>query len=183
MKLLRFAVIVVLMALSIVAFAQLLGWNVAFGQGPSFEAASVKASAPMAGGRIRIGFSGGPGTSDPGRIELFGITLKTALTRAYGVKDHQVEGPGWIATERYDIVATIPPGTGEEPFRLMLQGLLADRFQMAVRRETRQIAVYAITVGKEEPKLKAAADDGIATRFGPGETGRQLKGNPRVKEL
>src|ERR1022692_3647585 len=91
MKLLRFAVIVVPTAPSIVAFAQLLGWNAALGQGPSFEAASVKASAPMAGGRIRIGFSGGPGTSDPGRIELFGITLKTALTRAYGVKDHQAD--------------------------------------------------------------------------------------------
>src|ERR1035437_2663638 len=72
----------------------------------TFEVASVKPSTPLSNGRVRIAFSGGPGTTDPGRIDYYGITLKTAITVAYKVKDHQVDGPAWTDSERYDIVAT-----------------------------------------------------------------------------
>jgi uncharacterized protein (TIGR03435 family) len=50
----------------------------------------------------------------------------------------------------------------------MLQNLLADRFKMAIHRETREFAGYALAVAKNGPKLKeskeapTSQDDGAA---------------------
>src|SRR4051812_33221743 len=87
---------------------------------PEFEVASVKPSTahqghpmPMMSGAIAemMGFNGGPGTEDPGRIDYSGVSLKMLLVRAYGVRPYQISGPGWLDNERYDIVAKVPPGT------------------------------------------------------------------------
>jgi uncharacterized protein (TIGR03435 family) len=37
----------------------------------------------------------------------------------------------------------------------MLQNLLADRFQLRFYRETKEMPIYALTVDKDGPKLKA----------------------------
>jgi uncharacterized protein (TIGR03435 family) len=42
----------------------------------------------------------------------------------------------------------------------MLQTLLADRFKLKVHRETKELPVYALVVGKIGPKFGPAADDG-----------------------
>jgi uncharacterized protein (TIGR03435 family) len=66
------------------------------------------------------------------------------------------------ASERYDIEATaesgaIPPGAStlarEAKMKLMLQSLLEDRFKLKIRRETKEMPVYAVIVGKNGPKL------------------------------
>src|SRR5262249_54960236 len=44
----------------------------------------------------------------------------------------------------------------DEKMRLMLQTLLADRFQLKIRRETKELPVYAVTVAKNGPKLEKA---------------------------
>jgi uncharacterized protein (TIGR03435 family) len=71
-----------------------------------------------------------------------------------------------IRNRRYDIEAvaevnSIPPGSSakvrNEKLRVMLQNLLADRFKLAVHREVKNEAVYAIVVAKGGPKLKKAA--------------------------
>ena len=131
---------------------------------PEFEAASVKVSQPEvvnAEGRrgFRPHYNGGPGTSDPGRIDYQAIPLKALILRAYNLKSYQLEGPDWLAAERFDIVATLPPGTTKEQFSLMLQKLLADRFQMAVHRETREMPIYALIAARNGPKLKESAAD------------------------
>ena len=48
----------------------------------------------------------------------------------------------------------MPPGTGEDQFRGMLQDLLIDRFKLKVHRETREVRGWALVVGKNGPKLK-----------------------------
>jgi uncharacterized protein (TIGR03435 family) len=53
---------------------------------------------------------------------------------AYDVKNFQIEGPAWMATERFDITATLPPDTTKEQFRIMLQNLLAERFKLKFHR-------------------------------------------------
>jgi uncharacterized protein (TIGR03435 family) len=127
----------------------------------TFEVASVKPAAPpSANGRGMIMFrppSGGPGTKDPGRINYPFISLKMLLTEAYNVKNYQIAGPSWLDTERFDINATMPPETTKEQFRVMLQNLLAERFKLAIHRETKELPTYVLTVGKGGPKMKEPA--------------------------
>jgi uncharacterized protein (TIGR03435 family) len=98
--------------------------------------------------------SGGPGTKDPGRITYNGVTLKMLLKRAYDISPDQISGPDWLDSERYDIVAKVPPGTTPEQFRLMLQNLLAERFELRQHRETKTLPVYLLTVANNGPKLE-----------------------------
>lgn len=130
---------------------------------PEFEAVSVKASVPAAMGPggavgIRVGSSGGPGSTDPGRIDYKGITMRALVLRAYGVKPYQISGPAWMESERFDIAAKLPPETSKEQLGQMLQKLLADRFQMVVHRETKDLPIYILRVGKNGPKLKESKE-------------------------
>jgi uncharacterized protein (TIGR03435 family) len=75
-------------------------------------------------------------------------------------------GPDWAASDRYDIDALIPEGSGSytvEQFRngeapklqSMLRTLLADRFKLSLRRELNDTQVYNLVV-VEEGKMKRA---------------------------
>jgi uncharacterized protein (TIGR03435 family) len=134
--------------------------------GQTFDVATVKpATPPTPDGRgmIRIGRpTGGPGSNDPGRIHYPFTTLKTLLQNAYEVKDFQISGPAWLASERFDIQATMPPETTKEQFKVMLQNLLKERFQMTVHRETKELPMYSMIVGKSGPKLKESAAEAPA---------------------
>jgi uncharacterized protein (TIGR03435 family) len=120
-----------------------------------FEVASIKPAAPQANGAS--GVRGGPGTPDPGRVTYTNVNLRMLLDNAYDVLDDQISGPGWLATERYDILATIPLGTSKEQFRVMLQNLLAARFQLSFHREKKEFPVYELAAAKNGPKLKLGA--------------------------
>lgn len=100
--------------------------------------------------------------SPPGGLTARGATLKFLIARAYDVMEFQViGGPGWIATERYDVAAkseeTEPDRDGRRG-RERLQTLLADRFQLRVRRDTRELGIYALMPGKDGPKLQDPED-------------------------
>jgi uncharacterized protein (TIGR03435 family) len=130
---------------------------------PEFEVASVKPSKPAVDGRLMIRLGG-----DPGRIDYTNMSLKMLITRAYGVKDYQVNGPGWLDTERFDVTATHPPNTPREQVQAMLQTLLEDRFKMTVHKEKRVLPAYALTLAKGGAKFQAVPPE-------PGEDG---KGRP-----
>ena len=152
----------------------------------TFEVATVKASPPpntVDGKRIiRAGPQGGPGTSDPGQISFSFVNMKNLLMTAFGVKAYQISGPAWLDTERYDIVAKIPPGATKDDVKIMLQNLLKERFQLAVHRETKEMAVFELVVAKDGPKLKESADQSdpeAAPRPGtPGEGGPSAEAPP-----
>jgi uncharacterized protein (TIGR03435 family) len=57
---------------------------------------------------------------------------------------------------------------------LMLQALLTERFKLVVHRETKELPVDALVVGKNGPKFHAVEDDGRAAETGSGD-GRQIK--------
>jgi uncharacterized protein (TIGR03435 family) len=141
----------------------------------TFEAASVKPVESAGSGGGGVGQSvvrktagpssrryeaptGGPGTSDPGRIHYPMVTLHFALTKAYGVNDYQIVGPDWLDRDQFDIDATMVAGTTIEQFRTMLRNLLIDRFKMASHKETREFSGFSLIVGKGGPKLKESAD-------------------------
>lgn len=139
---------------------------------PSFEVATVKPALPDAPplpgmpptmvasltgpGEEMVRFQGGPGTASPNRITYLGVTMRMLLKRAYNLGPSQILGPNWLDTQRYDVTALLPEGTDAEALRLMLQDLLAERFQMTLHREMKTLPVYLLTVAKNGPKFQAA---------------------------
>jgi uncharacterized protein (TIGR03435 family) len=118
----------------------------------TFEVASVKVAAPTSHFAMR----GGPGTSDPGQITYSSTSLKLLVAKAYDVEKYQIAGPSWLEVRKYDIAAKLPPGGSPEQFRLMLRNLLAERFSLAIHRETKEFPVYALVVAKDGQKLKVS---------------------------
>src|SRR5690348_11913722 len=104
---------------------------------------------------------------DPGRITYTNVPLRRALLSAYDLKNYQLSGPDWLNTLRYDIAANVPARATKEQVRSMLQNLLVSRFQMSMRRETRELPIYTMVVAKNGPKIKsvggAQPEEQIAT--------------------
>ena len=144
-----------------------------------FVVASVKAAPPPTSmGFLRVQMKDGPGT-----VNYDNVSLLDVLTKAYAsVKDHQIVGPDWLRSERYNIVAKIPPNTPKDRIPAMLQTLVADRFKMAVHRETKVLPVYALVAAKNGPKLHAAdAEAGFRISMGP--KGHHLNGKAPISGL
>jgi len=128
----------------------------------SFEVASIKPTAPpdMAGGKmmIRVGCQ-----NDPGRVNCSGLTVKDMLTRGYGLKPFQVSGPSWVENDRWDVMAKIPDGAQSEKVPEMWQAMVTDRFHVVLSRETKELPIYALIVGKNGPKLTPAEENASPT--------------------
>src|SRR5580704_7296436 len=116
----------------------------------SFEVTSVKRSALDEGGARSTGAV--PRQQEPSRINYPKVKLIGVIALAYGVEPEQIDGPQWLNDERYDIIATMPPGS-QDQLPAMLQHLLADRFAMAIHEETKTRAGFALMTGKDAPKL------------------------------
>jgi len=113
----------------------------------TFEVASVKPHTADTPGQP-------PRTAqDQGRIVMSNRLLRSMIIEAFGIRNFQLEHPAWMDQNRYDIVAKIPEGATKEQQRIMMRNLLTERFQLQVRRETRNLAALALVPGKGEPKL------------------------------
>ncbi len=152
--------------------------SVAFGQ--TFEVASVKPSDPAGQGRGG-GPQGGPGTADPGRITRSRVTLQVLVREAYGVDFDQIQGPGWISEERYDVRATVPPGATKDDLKVMFQHLLEERFKLAVHHITKDYPVYELTIAKGGAKLKENTDPNLEpVRLGDSMLPTDRNGFPQI---
>ena len=115
---------------------------------PTFEVASIKVAPPPTGNNLRVRMGG-----DAGRLDYNNVTLRDCIRFAYSVKDYQISGPDWLRQQRYDLVAKIPEGAPRDQVPAMLQALLVERFKLTVHRETKELPVYALVVGKNGPKI------------------------------
>jgi len=138
----------------------------------AFDVASVK-DLGSAGGRFSM--SGGPGTTDPGRIKYNNVPLRRVMLAAYDVRNYQLIGPAWLDTERYDITATFPESTPREQLQSMLRGLIESRFRMSLHWESKEMAIYALLVAKKGIQIspvEAQLPEGeIAVPIGVGRDG------------
>lgn len=133
---------------------------------PRFDVASVKPSAISKEG----GEDGGEGSSrseiqySPDSLTMRNVTLRECVQWAYRVEAYQITVPSPLDAKRYDILAKSADPVPVSDLRLMLQQLLAERFQLVLHRDTKTIRVFALTVAKGGPKLppaKADGDDGV----------------------
>ncbi len=115
-------------------------------QSPAFEVATAK-----------VNHSGSGRSSFPwllnGRMTAQNATLRMILRAAYGLTAMQIEGPGWLDSDRFDIEAKSPPGVPDSELMPMLQSLLKERFQLAAHHETREMPVYDLVVAKGGLKI------------------------------
>lgn len=126
-----------------------------WGQPKEFEVASIHPSPPQDPGHMSIGMS-----IDKGLMRASGMTAKFLIEQAYDVRDFQVTGgPSWIGSQQYDINAKIDGDPTDEQMRTMMQSLLADRFQLQVHRDKKEMPCYALVVAKGGSKLKAPEPD------------------------
>ena len=125
---------------------------------PAFEVATIKPSRPETPGNSIIVGRGGSNL-----LTTTNTPLNQLIIMAYGLHPRQLTGlPSWAEDDKYDISAK-PNSDGVpnvEQLKEMIRDLLADRFGLKMHKEKRELAVYAITVGKNGPKLAKAAGQG-----------------------
>jgi uncharacterized protein (TIGR03435 family) len=109
----------------------------------AFQVASIKPNTAV--GARGMGVRALPG----GRLSALNAPLMMLIQNAYAVQASQVVGgPPWINSEGYDIEAKPERNTDRNRMWLMLQTLLADRFKLALHRETRELPLYTLTLTK-----------------------------------
>jgi uncharacterized protein (TIGR03435 family) len=91
-------------------------------------------------------------------------TLKGLIAQAYKIKDPDYRaavlgGLEWTQSEYYDIVAKANAPSSRHELNVMLQALLADRFQLKLHRETKIMSGYALTADKGGAKLPPPRSD------------------------
>ena len=130
-----------------VAVVLSMAWGL-WAQSPVFEVTSVK-----------VNRSGDGGSNSPrlvnGRLTAQNTTLRNILQVAYGLGPVEINGPGWIESDRFDLDGKSPEGVADTALMPMLQALVKDRFQLTAHRETRETPVFELIVMKAGPKFSA----------------------------
>ncbi len=122
--------------------------DTARGQQPAFEVASVK-----------INTSGAPvsrmsAPEGTGRFEATNASVRMLILNAYAIPGFQlVGGPSWVNSLNVDVLARGAAGATRAEISAMVRTLLAERFNLVVRRETREMPVYALVVARDDRRL------------------------------
>ena len=127
----------------------------------SFEVASIKPSPPLSSlmSEVQSGKINLEMRMDGTRVDFRFMPLTGLLTTAYKVKAYQIAGPDWLKSQMYEIHAKLPEGSNKDQIPEMMQTLLAERFKLTFHKETRELQVYALIVGKNGLKMKEAIDE------------------------
>lgn len=157
----------------------LVSAGLAFGQGKTFEVATVRLAPPLnpaqiaAGGKVHIGMS-----IDKARVDI-GLPLAAVIAQSFKAKAYQLQLPDWLTKEQqmYDILATLPEGATPDDVPEMLQNLLKERFGMQYHKETKVRDVYALIQGKGPLKFEAVE------MSAPPASGEAAKGAQAVQTL
>jgi uncharacterized protein (TIGR03435 family) len=155
-----------------------------------YEVATIKAYKPGAGegpGMMRVGIM-----NAPDGFTASGATMQMLVGVAYGVQSFQITGaPDWFDNDRFEISAKMESSVADALAKMsqddrtlarqkMLQALLADRFKLTIRRETKELPAYVLTVAKNGTKLveaKPVDPAASVTAAGPG-AGAPGRGGP-----
>lgn len=139
---------------------------------PNFEVAAIKPSTPDS--NLKVDFAPG------GKLYITNATLRFLIKIAYNIGDDQLSGgPQWIGSKRFDLnaIPDIPVGGDpnnmapdqillfHKPTRLRLQRLLADRFQLQLRKESVPMPIFALVVAKGGSKAMTATKSSAGSQL------------------
>jgi uncharacterized protein (TIGR03435 family) len=126
----------------------------------AFDVVSIKRNANGAGMTMRMA---------PGNMSAFNVPVRQLIRQAYGLQDFQiVGGPDWMSADRFDVEGKFDPTpvaglAGPPRIQAMLKTMLADRFKLAARSETREMPILALVMARDDkrlgPQLKPSAVD------------------------
>jgi uncharacterized protein (TIGR03435 family) len=133
-------------------FIGIISASVGWAQTSAFEVASIK---PNVSGSETFAMS----PISHGSFSATNVTLIRLITTAYRLQNAQViGGPSWLTSARYDVAAKGAENATTAEVLSMLQPLLADRFNLTIHRETRDLPIYALVTAKNGPKLGKPED-------------------------
>jgi bla regulator protein BlaR1 len=109
----------------------------------TFEVASVR---PNLGNDRRMHIEPRNG----GKLTARNVALSWLIQYAYHIPWNQISGgAGWLDTSRFDVIAEAEdPAVTEDHLRRMTQTLLADRFNLKLHTENKELPVYALVMAK-----------------------------------
>ena len=131
----------------------------------TFETASVKRHDGVSLKTAAMYFSGDPdgrpGVGPDGRVELVvatNVTARQLLRFAFPPAGRADIGPGlieidnapgWVDSDRFDVVAKAPSRATQPQLREMLQSLLIERFTLKTRRGSKEVPIYALALAQQ----------------------------------
>ena len=130
----------------------------------------------------------------PGGITANNMALSQLISNAYGIKPDLISGiPGWAENAHFDIEAKLTPEDAAALDKLpreqriatnrqMMQALLADRFKLKARVETKELPVYDLVVAKGGLKIKEATPGFDYPNGFKGPDGKAAAGMTRMSE-
>jgi bla regulator protein BlaR1 len=133
---------------------------------PKFVEVTIRRCSDMPGLKKGYGYSSSPGMLNTGCMPLveasdsFGLIRRAYVRFADGHRNWAgvvpiQGGPAWIRSELYEITAKADGNPTQEMMEgPMMQALLEDRFRLKIRRETREVPVYAITLAPGDLQLR-----------------------------
>lgn len=117
-----------------------------------FEVASIKQNLSGRGGTDGFEIA-------HGRLTVRNVSLKTLIEAAYQIEGPRITGgPAWMNADRFDVIASGPASASRQQVWLMLRELLAQRFGVKLRRETKELPIYQLEVAKGGPKMTKEGD-------------------------
>ncbi len=131
-----------------------------------FEVATIKPAEAIVAGqnqRVNIGVH-----VDGQRFLGSMLSMKDYLGAAYNMRMYQIEGPEWIASDRFDMSAKIPDGVklDNDSLMAMLRDLLTERFQIKSHRIQKEFPVYALVQLKDGIKAVESPLDPVDEKAG-----------------
>jgi uncharacterized protein (TIGR03435 family) len=108
-------------------------------------------------------FTGGVGGKDPGHVSYGQVVLRTLIADAYPVRNvFDISGPRWLDNPFWTVTASYPPNTTQDQFREMEKTLLAERFHLKIRAETKPVSGLELTVPPTGLKISPTTDSDFA---------------------
>jgi uncharacterized protein (TIGR03435 family) len=139
--------LLVLAAACAVALSLVIGMVHASAARQTFEVASVKINKSADRRLAQNAFKAVPAA---GRLNITNMTVGTVIRGAYGLQPYEMApNASSVLNERIDIEAAAgrPVASGSQ-MQQMLQPLLAERFNLAVHREPREIDAFVLTLAR-----------------------------------